>query len=87
MDAKLPALKQKDSPAILNFTQAPLADVFASLEQHYQVKIIYNPADVAEMSFTGSLKLTQPIAIILEEITQLNKLSQIKTTKGYLISK
>lgn len=87
MDAKLPLSKQKDSRAILNFTQAPLADVFASLEQHYQVKIIYNPADVAEMSFTGSLKLTQPIATILEEITELNKLSQTKTTKGYLISK
>ena len=87
MDAKLPALKQKESPAILNFKQAPLADVFTSLEQHYQVKIIYNAADIAEMSFTGSLKLSQPIAIILEEITQLNKLSQIKTTKGYLISK
>ncbi|MBB5649031.1 FecR family protein [Pedobacter cryoconitis] len=87
MDAKLPLSKQKDSPAILNFTQAPLDDVFASLEQHYQVKIIYNPADVAEMSFTGSLKLTQPIVTILEEITELNKLSQTKTTKGYLISK
>lgn len=87
IDAKLPMSKQKDSPVLLNFTQAPLADVFASLEQHYQVKIIYNPADVAEMSFTGSLKLTQPIATILEEITELNKLSQTKTTKGYLISK
>ncbi|AMQ00147.1 anti-FecI sigma factor FecR [Pedobacter cryoconitis] len=88
IDAKLPAaLKQKDSPVLLNFKQAPLADVFASLEQHYQVKIIYNPADISEMSFTGSLKLTQSIAIILEEITELNKLSQTKTTQGYLISK
>lgn len=87
IDAKLPMGKQKESPALLNFTQAPLADVFASLQQHYQVKIIYNPADVAEMSFTGSLKLTQPIVTILEEITELNKLSQTKTTKGFLISK
>ncbi|MET4140123.1 FecR family protein [Pedobacter sp. UYP1] len=87
MDAKLPMRKQKDNPVIFNFTQAPLADVFASLEQHYRVKIIYNPADVAEMSFTGSLKLTLPIATILEEITELNKLSQTKTTQGYLISK
>lgn len=87
MDAKLPMSKQKDSQDILNFTQAPLADVFASLEQHYRVKIIYNPADISEMSFTGSLKLTQPIATILEEITELNKLNQTKTTQGYLISK
>lgn len=86
-DAKLPAGRPQDKPAVLNFTQAPLADVFASLEKHYQVKIIYNPADVSEMSFTGSLKLSQPIATILEEITELNKLSQTKTIKGYLISK
>ena len=87
MDAKLAVSRQKDNQALLNFTQAPLADVFASLEQHYHVKVIYNPADVAEMSFTGSLKLSQSIAAILEEITELNKLSQTKTTQGYLISK
>lgn len=87
MDAKISVRKQQDDLAVLNFTQAPLAAVFASLEQHYQVKIIYNPADVEEMSFTGSLKLKLPIATILKEITELNKLNQTKTTKGYLISK
>lgn len=74
-------------PAELNFTQAPLVDVFARLEKQYQVKISYNPDDLQEMSFTGSLKLTQSIDTILEEIAELNKLTQTKTTTGYLISK
>jgi len=87
MDTKAPLLKQIDTLTTLSFTQAPLTEVFVRLQQHYKVKIIYNPADFQEMSFTGSLKLTQPIAAILEEITELNKLSQTKTTKGYLISK
>ena len=71
----------------LNFTQAPLVDVFHKLEKHYHVKITYDRADVAEMSFTGSLKLTQSIASILEEIAELNKLNQTKTAEGYLIRK
>jgi len=71
----------------LNFTQAPLVDVFHKLEKHYHVKISYDRADIAEMSFTGSLKLTQSIASILEEIAELNKLNQTKTAEGYLIRK
>lgn len=71
----------------LNFTQAPLVDVFHKLEKHYHVKITYDRADIAEMSFTGSLKLTQSIASILEEIAELNKLNQTKTAEGYLIRK
>ncbi|KIO75362.1 hypothetical protein TH53_20985 [Pedobacter lusitanus] len=87
MDTKVPVIQQEDRLTILNFTQAPLAEVFASLQKHYNVKIIYNPADLEEMSFTGSLKLAQPITTILKEITELNKLNHTKTTKGYLISK
>ncbi|WP_131538283.1 FecR family protein [Pedobacter nototheniae] len=78
---KQPVIKE------LNFNQAPLIEVFAKLQQHYKVKIIYNPADLQEISFTGSLKLTQSIDKILEEIAELNKLNQIKTTEGYLIRK
>lgn len=71
----------------LNFIQAPLADVFAKLEKQYKVKIAYDRVDVARMSFTGNLKLTQSIETILEEIAGLNELNQIKTAEGYLIRK
>lgn len=71
----------------LNFQQASLVDVFDQLEKHYKVKITYDRADLAEMSFTGSIKPTQSIETILEEIAELNKLNQIKTVEGFLIRK
>lgn len=71
----------------LIFTQAPLVDVFAKLEQHYKIKITYNPADLQEMSFTGTLNLNQNLNQILTEITELNKLKQEKIAEGYLIKK
>lgn len=71
----------------LNFQQASLVDVFDQLEKHYKVNIEYDRADLAEMSFTGNIKLTQSITTILEEIAELNKLNQIKTANGYLIRK
>lgn len=86
-DSRSLLAKQENTVKELNFTQAALVDVLATLQQHYKVKITYNPDDLREMSFTGSLKLTQSIDPILEEIAELNKLNQTKTTTGYLISK
>lgn len=81
-------LTKKDDPIReLNFQQASLVDVFDQLEKHYKLNISYDRADLVEMSFTGSIKLKQPIATILEEIAELNKLNQIKTADGYLIRK
>ncbi|SHE49536.1 FecR family protein [Pedobacter caeni] len=86
-DSKALSLRKESAIKELNFTQAPLVDVFEKLEKHYHVKIAYDHADLSGMSFTGSLKLTQPITAILGEIAELNKLNQIKTTEGYLIRK
>ncbi|WP_222536573.1 FecR family protein [Pedobacter polysacchareus] len=79
--------KGKNSSRELNFQQASLVDVFDQLEKHYKVKITYDRADLAEMSFTGIIKSTQSIDTILEEIAELNKLNQIKTAEGFLIRK
>lgn len=79
-------LAKNDFKLELNFTQASLVEVFSKLEEHYKIKITYNPADLQEMSFTGTLKLTLPLKEILKEITELNKLNQIKTPKGYKIT-
>lgn len=86
-DSGVLPIKPENTIKELNFTQAHLADVFAKLEKHYKVKIAYNHVDIAEISFTGNIKLTQPIDAILEEIAGLNKLNQIKTAEGYLIRK
>lgn len=86
-DSKPLSIKTESAMKELNFVQASLVEVFAKLEKQYKVKIIYDRADLAEMSFTGSLKPTQSIASILEEIAELNNLNQIKTAEGYLIRK
>jgi transmembrane sensor len=79
-------LVKKENKTELNFTQVPLATVFSTLEEHYKIKISYNASDLEEISFTGSLKLTQPIDKILKELTELNKLKQSKTPEGYQIT-
>ncbi|MBC8985246.1 FecR family protein [Pedobacter sp. N36a] len=79
--------KGKNGSQDLNFQQASLVDVFDQFEKYYKVKITYDRADLAEMSFTGSIKPTQSIETILEEIAELNKLNQIKTAEGFLIRK
>ncbi|RDC56910.1 FecR family protein [Pedobacter chinensis] len=81
------AIVKAETKIELNFTQAPLVEVFSKLEQHYKTKIIYSAEDLSEISFTGTLKLEQPINKILAEITELNKLKQEKIAEGYLIKK
>lgn len=86
-DTRVLQVKQENKIKELSFQQASLVEVFNQLEKHHKVNITYDRADLAEMSFTGNLKLTQSIDTILEEIAELNKLNQIKTTGGYLIKK
>lgn len=86
-DSKITARRSETVLKELNFQQASLVEVFDQLEKHYKVNIVYDRAELSEMSFTGSLKLSQSIATILLEIAELNKLNQTKTTKGYLIRK
>jgi len=79
----------KESPKIneLNFNQSSLKDVFEKLQDYYKIKIVYNDADLDEISFTGTIDLNRMPEKILKEITELNKLNQNKTNGGYLISK
>ncbi|MBB2147824.1 FecR family protein [Pedobacter gandavensis] len=86
-DSRVLKVKPVNMITELNFQQASLVDVFDQLEKQYKVNIEYDRADLAEMSFTGNIKLTQSITTILEEIAELNKLNQIKTVNGYLIRK
>ncbi len=80
-------MAKKESDLELNFKQAALAAVFSKLATHYKIKITYNPTDLQEMSFTGNLNLSLPLADIIKDITDLNKLNQLKTTQGYEIKK
>jgi transmembrane sensor len=83
------AMLVKELPKLneLNFTQASLKEVFDQLQEYYKIKIIYNADDLDEISFTGTIDLNRKAEKILQEITELNKLNQTKTTEGYLITK
>ncbi|GAA3975053.1 hypothetical protein GCM10022246_29350 [Pedobacter ginsengiterrae] len=83
------AMLAKELPKLneLNFKQASLKEVFDKIQEHYKVKIIYNADELDEISFTGTIDLNRKAEKILEEITELNKLNQTKTTEGYLITK
>lgn len=71
----------------LTFKQASLKEVFDKLQEHYKIKIIYKAYDLDEISFTGTIELKRKADKVLEEITELNRLNQTKTTEGYLITK
>jgi transmembrane sensor len=69
----------------LNFTHTPLVAVLTKLEEYYKIKISYKAGALEDMSFTGTVKLTEPVDKILKEITELNKLKYIKTPESYQI--
>ncbi|MFW0714583.1 FecR family protein [Pedobacter sp. N23S346] len=80
-------LHQEKIIAELSFNQVPLATVLEKLAQHFEVKINYNPQDLQEISFTGSVHAKQSPHQILKELTELNELTLTKTATGYLIQK
>ncbi|SEW52845.1 FecR family protein [Chitinophaga arvensicola] len=84
--AKQAAIPLMDSLSI-NFMQTPLPDVFYKLEQHYKVKINCDEAAIKTMFFTGTIDLQIPLDQVLKDVTEVNKLTAIKTDDGFLIKK
>lgn len=72
---------------VLNLVQVPLKDVFDKIAKQQHVNIIFNPNEVANVSFTGTIDLNLPVENLLTELTELNKLKWIKSGKDYLIKK
>ncbi|WP_295712663.1 FecR family protein [Mucilaginibacter sp.] len=71
----------------INLVQVSLDKVFKKLEKHYGEKISFKDEDIKGKFFTGTLYLQTPLDTLLAEITELNKLTTIKSRKGYLIKK
>lgn len=80
-------VKEKIKLKEFNFTQVSLKYVFEKLKKQYNINIIYSETDVSDISFTGTIDLSQKPYKIMKEITELNKLNLTKTTEGYIISK
>jgi transmembrane sensor len=69
----------------MDFMQTPLPAVFYKLERHYKVKIRYDEAALKTMFFTGTIDLQIPLEQILKDVTEVNKLTPVKTNDGFLI--
>jgi len=84
---KTPLAKELVKSNEVNFNQATLKEVLEKLKERYKIKIIYNEADLNEISFTGTIDLNHKPEKIIKEITDLNELKLTVTKEGYLISK
>ncbi|MDR6197677.1 FecR domain-containing protein [Siphonobacter sp. SORGH_AS_0500] len=71
----------------LIFNKEPLAKVFNALGKKYVVKMDYNPADLAGLSFTGTIATTDSLSNILTSLCTLNNLSFQKDSKQVIIRK
>lgn len=69
--------------SVLDFDRDPLAKVFNKLTQEYATAIEYDETLLSGLSFTGSIKTTDPLEKILQNIALLNNLTVTKTSKGY----
>ena len=67
---------------LMTFTRQPLADIFHELQKTYQIKIVYDPAGVKNMDFTGTFNSEkETLESFLSTLCDLNELA-LKKTKG-----
>jgi transmembrane sensor len=78
---------QKLKPDWYTFSGTKLSEVFDQLSEYYQVDIYYYPSDVTGKYFAGSMKKTDSLDNILNDIAVLNRLTISKKNGGYIIKK
>lgn len=71
----------------LVFMQTPLYEVLAQIETSFGIKIKYNPADLKDLAFTGTINPQKDIKLVLNDIADLNQLKLSRMADGYEISK
>ncbi|WP_114790577.1 FecR family protein [Niabella yanshanensis] len=69
------------------FRNEPLANVFDRFSTLYHLTIIYNKAELSNMTFTARLKKEDSPDNILQSIALLNDLKIEKTNEGYSVKK
>ncbi|WP_431294468.1 FecR family protein [Pedobacter sp. P26] len=74
-------------PQQLVFTQTPLQEVLAQIETAFGIKIRYEPADVKDLAFTGTINPKKDIDQVLTDIADLNQLKLSRVADGYQISR
>ncbi len=67
------------------FNNQPLAKIFESLEEMYNIKIIYSRKDVEKMYFIGRFNKSDSLQQILKRIAALNRLSISRESDSFII--
>lgn len=73
-------------PQQLVFNQTPLQEVLAQIETSFGIKIKYEPADLKDLAFTGTVDPKKDIGRVLADIADLNQLKLSRVADGYQIS-
>ncbi|HVW62015.1 MAG TPA: FecR domain-containing protein [Puia sp.] len=76
-----------DSSNSWNFRNAPLDNVLNRLRTGFDIAIDYDPSELNGMRFTGTVRPSDPPALVLNMIANLNGLRITKTPSGFKVEK
>lgn len=74
-------------PDSYTFGAAPLSEVFDQLSNYYQVEIYYYPSEVDNFYYSGTMRKTDKLETILNDIAKLDQLTIEKDHDRYVIRK
>jgi ferric-dicitrate binding protein FerR (iron transport regulator) len=80
-------INEGDNSALLSFEKTSLAVVFQRLSKYYKTPILYDKAEVQDLSFTGEFNPTDALDLALKVICNINHLSFKKENGRIVISK
>jgi ferric-dicitrate binding protein FerR (iron transport regulator) len=82
--AKAPS---KPIPALLNFDNQPLSDIFSELQKQYNIKIIFKTGTLEDLRFTGTHNPgSESLEDFLNTIAILNDLKVEKKPNAFIIT-
>lgn len=85
-EPKVPEIREEAGPLqpqVLKFTRQSLAEIFSILNKEYKAKILYHPASMKNLDFTGSFdRNKETLESFLNTLCLLNELKLKKTTSS-----
>jgi ferric-dicitrate binding protein FerR (iron transport regulator) len=79
--------QSKSAPALLNFDNQPLSDIFNQLQKQYNIKIIFKTGTLEDLRFTGTHNpASESLEDFLNTIAILNDLKVEKKPNAFIIT-
>lgn len=84
---KMAKAPSKPIPALLNFDNQPLSDIFSELQKQYNIKIIFKTGTLEDLRFTGTHNPgSESLEDFLNTIAILNDLKVEKKPNAFIIT-